>query len=182
MKRNPHERPLLRGERVDLRPIEPDDLATLHAWQSDPQMFGPFQVPRPSSLPALQRRYLESPTLSAERGALLAVRKDGVAVGLLSYHKVSFGPASPAMSVGIEIAPEQRGQGFGAEAQRLLADYLLATFPIGRVGAGTDIENLAEQRALERAGFQREGVARSAAWRSGRWHDMVVFSRVHGDR
>jgi len=59
---------------------------------------------------------------------------------------------------------------------------LLATFPVGRVEASTDRENIPEQRALERAGFAREGVARSAAWRSGRWHDMVVYSRVHGDR
>jgi RimJ/RimL family protein N-acetyltransferase len=165
---------------VTLRPVELEDLPLVHRWEHDPATAGAFQVPRPRSLREMERRHAESPA-SEESGRLLAVRSDGVPVGLVSYHRVFYGPWSPAMNIGIEIAPDQRGQGYGAEAQRLLADYLLAAMPIGRVEASTDVENVAEQRALERAGFLREGTLRRAAWRAGAWHDMVVFSRVHGD-
>lgn len=83
----------------------------------------------------------------------------------------------------MQLDPERtyRNKGYGSEAQRLLAEYLLQTFPIARVEAETDITNLAEQRALEKAGFVREGVLRKAQWRAGDWHDMVVYSRVRGD-
>ncbi|MFF4102605.1 GNAT family N-acetyltransferase [Streptomyces sp. NPDC001903] len=47
--------------------------------------------------------------------------------------------------------------------------------------AWTDVRNLAEQRALEKAGFTREGVLRGAQWRGGRWHDQVLFSILRGD-
>jgi RimJ/RimL family protein N-acetyltransferase len=44
------------------------------------------------------------------------------------------------------------------------------------------VDNLAEQRALERAGFAREGVLRSAQFRDGRFHDLVLYSRLRSDR
>ena len=44
----------------------------------------------------------------------------------------------------------------------------------------TDIENEAEQRSLEKAGFAREGVLRGSQYRAGGWHDLVVFARIRG--
>ena len=68
-----------------------------------------------------------------------------------------------------------------ARAQRLLAEHLLATTPSHRVEASTDVENVAEQRALERAGFVREGILRGAQFRDGTWHDLVLFSLLRSD-
>jgi len=47
-----------------------------------------------------------------------------------------------------------------------------------RVQASTDFDNLAERRALTKAGFQEEGTVRRAQWRAGAWHDMVLYSRL----
>jgi RimJ/RimL family protein N-acetyltransferase len=83
--------------------------------------------------------------------------------------------------MGISLVPEARGHGHGSEAQRQLADYLFATTDANRVEASTDVENLAEQRSLEKAGFQREGVQRGAQFRAGEYHDLVVYSRLRDD-
>jgi RimJ/RimL family protein N-acetyltransferase len=53
---------------------------------------------------------------------------------------------------------------------------------VNRLEAGTDLENIAEQRALQKAGFEREGVARQSQYRDGRYHDMVIFSRIRGGK
>jgi RimJ/RimL family protein N-acetyltransferase len=104
-------------------------------------------------------------------------------VGDIDYHMVHYGPIemSGAYSFGIVLVPEQRGKGYGVEAQQLLTEYLFAVYPIMRVEASTDITNRAEQRALEKAGFTREGVLRKAQWRNGDWHDMVVYSKLRGE-
>jgi RimJ/RimL family protein N-acetyltransferase len=39
-----------------------------------------------------------------------------------------------------------------------------------------DATNVAEQRALEKAGFTREGILRGTTFRQGRWHDQVMYS------
>jgi len=65
--------------------------------------------------------------------------------------------------------------------QEALAHYLFQTTLVERLEAGTDVDNLAEQRALEKAAFQREGVLRHAQYRRGQWHDLVLYGRLRDD-
>jgi RimJ/RimL family protein N-acetyltransferase len=74
------------------------------------------------------------------------------------------------------MAAQFRGRGYGTAAQRLLVRYLFAHTQVNRVEATTEITNLAEQRALEKAGFTREGVMRGTTFRQGRWHDQIIYS------
>jgi RimJ/RimL family protein N-acetyltransferase len=50
-----------------------------------------------------------------------------------------------------------------------------------RIQATTEISNLAEQRALEKAGFSREGVLRGCGFRDGRWRDGVLYSILRAE-
>ena len=50
-----------------------------------------------------------------------------------------------------------------------------------RIWAATEVENVAEQRALEKAGFTREGTLRGAGWRDGAWRDGVSYSLLRTD-
>jgi aminoglycoside 6'-N-acetyltransferase len=43
------------------------------------------------------------------------------------------------------------------------------------------VENLPQQRALEKAGFAREGIQRRAQFRAGTRHDLLTFSRLRSD-
>lgn len=104
---------------------------------------------------------------------------DGTIIGTMSWHAVGYGPTigSRAWSMGIALAPAWRGQGWGAIAQRLLAEHLLEG--AHRVEASTDVDNVAEQRSLEKAGFAREGILRGAQLRAdGIHHDLVMYARV----
>jgi len=85
-----------------------------------------------------------------------------------------------AWNIGINLVPAGRGRGYGAEAQRLLAEHLLTTTSANRVEATTDVENTAEQRSLERAGFQRGGCseARSSGRASGTTWRRATAGRI----
>ena len=122
--------------------------------------------------------------VSPERGQLLIERRsDGVVIGDVAWHPVSYGPneESRALNIGASLIPEARGKGHGAEAQRLLAELLYRLFEIERVEASTDVDNIAEQRSLEKAGFMREGILRRAQWRAGSHHDLVSYSILRED-
>lgn len=60
-------------------------------------------------------------------------------------------------------------------------EYLFAHTTAHRIQAETDVDNLAEQRALEKAGFTREGVMRGYSFLGGRYHDEVLYSVLRGD-
>ncbi len=100
-------------------------------------------------------------------------------VGDLSAHAVWYGPTpgSRALNIGISIVNEYRGKGIGAIAQHLLAEELHEQ-GIVRVEAQTDVENIAEQKALTRAGFTYEGTLRKAQGRADGLHDIQVWSHV----
>lgn len=116
-------------------------------------------------------------------GLFVVEREDATRAGSVSWIQVPYGPnaKSLAWSIGVTIHPDHRGRHVAAAAQRRLAQRLLATSAANRVQADTDPRNVAEQRALLRAGFSREGTARGAQWRAGAWHDRVVFAVVRSD-
>ncbi len=165
---------------VILRPARLDDLALLDRGAvpaDDPFNFFGYRGGN-----RLQQRFADTGLLTDESGTLM-VEVDGTAIGDVSWFQLAYGPpgAGHAFNMGISLVPGQRGRGYGTLAQRQLAAYLFATTRVHRIEASTDVENIAEQRALTKAGFQRDGVIRGAQWRMGAWHDMVVFSRLRTD-
>jgi len=165
---------------VSLRAVRADDLTALKgtfAQQGDAFEF--FGFPAANEL---ERWFAECGCVS-EDSAMLAVEVDGVVVGRVSWHAVEYGPGTGnrVLRVGAALLRDARGHGYGSEAQRLLAGYLFATTSVHRLEAGTDAENVAEQRALEKAGFVRDGVMRQAQFRDGRWNDMAFYSRLRSD-
>jgi aminoglycoside 6'-N-acetyltransferase len=171
---------MIQGEKVNLRPLTKHDLALFEAWANDADFHSEFNSFGLRSPNYIEKGFAEDGLISPKRGSLLIVNKNGEVLGDISYHQVSYGPneGSRGYNIGLSLIPAQRGKGYGVEAQRLLAAYLFATYNISRVEATTDITNLPEQRALEKAGFSREGVLRQAQWRNGAWHDMVQYSKL----
>lgn len=174
---------MIRGEKVYLRPVKQTDLALLEAWNSDPDHDGEFNNFGFRATGSLEKRFAEDGLIGPRIGELLVVNYDNEIVGSVSYHQERYGPneGSTVYNIGISLAPEHRGKGYGGEAQKLLAAYLFSTYLIMRVEASTDIENIPEQRALEKAGFRRDGVMRKAQWRTGDWHDIAVYSKLRGE-
>ena len=165
--------------RVRLRQATPADAELLETWQQ-PEFVGEFNR---FGLPArpLRAAIRQTGLVGDDRGTLIVEVVEGrKPIGSVSWHPAVYGPnvESRAWNIGINLIPEARGHGYGGEAQRLLADHLLATTDANRIEAMTDVENQAEQRALEKAGFRREGVLYGAQFRGGGWHDLVVFSFV----
>ncbi len=155
---------------VTIRPVTEDDEPLLEAWGADPGPYADWGDRTGGRRVEVLGRML--------------VLEDGTPVGNLSWHAEAYGPnaGSVALNIGIELAADARGRGIGTRAQRLLADHLFATTEVHRVEASTDVTNLAEQRALEKAGFTREGLLRGAQHRADDLHhDLVSYSILRTD-
>ncbi|GCE30641.1 alanine acetyltransferase [Dictyobacter alpinus] len=174
---------MIRGEKVCLRPVRRSDLDILHDHANDVNFESEYNYFGLKRDQHLQSAFDSDGLLSTDFGTLIVTTLHDQFVGSVSYHPVRYGPGVSSLhyNIGISLAPEQRGKGYGVEAQQLLADYLFRTYPIGRVEASTDITNIPEQRALEKAGFTREGVLRRAQWRNGEFHDLVLYSKIRGE-
>lgn len=174
---------MLQGEAISLRTVRQDDLPLLATRAAHPQQQSGFNFFGLEWSERQEQHWQEDGLIGPHQGTLLVITAEGEIAGNVSYHEERYGPnsGSTAYNIGIELIPEQRGKGYGSEAQRLLAAYLFSVYPIMRIDALTDITNLAEQGALEKAGFTREGMLRKAQWRAGGWHDLIMYSKLRGE-
>ena len=160
---------------VVLRPVIEDDLLWLERMRNDPAATGPHEWHGWRDPGAQRRQWAESGLLTDSGGTLMVICGTEQ-IGAVSWRKAPTGQVSYCWAIGIVLAPEFRGRGYGSAAQRLLVQYLFAHTQVNRVEAITEITNAGEQRALEKAGFTREGILRGATYRAGRWHDQVIYS------
>jgi RimJ/RimL family protein N-acetyltransferase len=166
---------------IALRPVEEDDLAILgDLIAGDPVKAGEFSWYGWNDRGRWHRRWAENGLLSDDGGTLMVVRGQE-RLGLMNWRRKSHTPTAYCWEIGIALLPEARGRGYGTEAHRLLVRYLFAHTPVHRIEAATEAGNVAEQRALEKAGFTREGLLRGVGWRAGAWRDGVWFSVLRTD-
>ncbi len=167
-------------ERVTLRPVREDDLPLLRTLTQDPQVTGEFEdygwyAPR-----LFQRSWEEDGLIGTDGGTLIAACGENV-LGAVSWRRHQTAPVAHCWALGIGLLPEARGHGYGTQAHRLLVRYLFAHTTVNRIEASTETGNIAEQKALEKAGFRPEGVMRGIRWRGGTWRDEVLYSILRTD-
>ena len=172
-------------DNLTLRAFREEDLGFLDRLDTDPAALGAFEWFGFRDARTWRRRWEQDGFVAPDSTALAVVAGDGTLIGTGSFKAVSRGGSPGACyEIGLALLPEYRGHGLGTAAQRLLVDYLFRFTTAHRLEAGTDAENIAEQKALERIGFTREGVLREVAFRDGAWRDSVIYAllRDHWQR
>jgi RimJ/RimL family protein N-acetyltransferase len=163
-----------------LRPVAEEDLPFLERLTQDPAAAGEYAWAGYRNLLQFRQGWAED-RLVGDDGGVLLIARGSERVGFVSWFQVDF-PPSYYWSMGIALLPEARGKGYGTQAHLLLARYLFAHTTVHRIEAPTEAENLAEQRALEKAGFTREGVLRGMFWRDGAYRDCALYSMLRTDQ
>jgi RimJ/RimL family protein N-acetyltransferase len=159
---------------VSLRPITEDDLPFLQDLIDDRMDPSPFMRPGFVDPRQWRRRWVAGELVGDNGGIVLIVSGDERA-GFIDWAAAQwFG--RKCWSIGIQLAASTRGRGIGTTAHKLLVEYLFHRDPINRIEAYTDLDNNADRRALEKAGFTLEGTLRGACFRDGKWRDGVLYS------
>jgi RimJ/RimL family protein N-acetyltransferase len=125
-----------------------------------------------------ERRWRDDGLIGGDSSFLAVGLEGGTCAGWVTWRPLG---SSDNFEIGIALFAEHRGHGIGTEAQRQLVRYLFSTTTANRLQAGTEVDNPAEQHALERAGFRREGVQRGLYFRAGVWRDSVMYGLLRDD-
>jgi RimJ/RimL family protein N-acetyltransferase len=168
------------ADEVEFRSVTEPDLKVIERFLREPEVAGPFEWHGWKDPFRFRRRWAENGLLGDDGGMLMVVR-GADALGFVAWRKIVTSMSSHCWNMGIALLPEFQGRGYGTEAQRMLVRYLFAHTQAHRIEAATDVDNLAEQRSLEKVGFQREGVMRGHAFRAGAWHDTLLYSVLRGE-
>ena len=165
---------------LELLPVRDSDIGILEALTQDPNTTGEFQWFGWNDLRRWRHGWAENGLIGPDDGTLMVVQDDE-SLGLVNWRRRPITPAASCWEIGVIMLPHARGRGYGTQAHKLLAQYLFAHTTAHRIEADTEADNVAEQRALEKAGFTREGVMRETGWRNGAWRDGVLYSLLRTD-
>ncbi len=146
---------------LELLPVLDSDMGTLEALTQDPETTGEFQWFGWHDLRRWRRGWTENGLIGPDGGTLMVVRDDQ-RLGLVNWRRRQITPAASCWEIGVIMRPGARGRGDGTQAHRLHARYLFAHTTAHRIEAGTEVGNIAEQRALEKASPARVSCGRPA--------------------
>ncbi len=73
------------------------------------------------------------------------------------------------------------GKGYGSDVMRIRTKFAFETLNLHRLQSEARIDNIASQRALEKAGYRREGTARKKLFYGGRWYDTILYAILDED-
>jgi RimJ/RimL family protein N-acetyltransferase len=168
---------VLVGQRVRLRGLREDDLQTLARWEMDPGRMTTLSswVAPPSEAAAKERIAKWCANDKDDLGFAIETLDDPpVLVG--NIHLFGVRPKDRCATIGIALAREHIGRGYGTDAMRVIVDYGFRELGLHRIQLGVAPFNPAGIRAYEKAGFVEEGRHRESIWHDGRWYDEVMMS------
>ncbi|MFQ6102172.1 MAG: GNAT family N-acetyltransferase [Anaerolineae bacterium] len=170
------------GEKVQLRPIERDDLPRYVEWFADPEVRRHLAVYMPFSL-TQEERWYEGLQERLERGndVLLAIETtEGVHIGNVGLHSINWKDRSTEL--GIVIGEKGYwNQGYGSDAIRTLLGLAFREMNLHRVFLRVNTDNARGIRCYEKAGFRREGTLREAVFKEGVYCDQYMMSILQSE-
>lgn len=170
---------VVEGKRIHLREIRLSDANKDYCrWMNDPEVNRFIESRLERWTNKKLRRYISKIKRNPDYLFFVIVLKSNgrhignIKIGPINrFHK--FG------DIGIIIGEKSYwGQGFAAEAIRLLSDFALRKLGLHKLTAGAYADNIGSIKAFRKAGFFLEGTRRSQYLSGGRYVDAVVVGKV----
>lgn len=164
---------------IELRRAQPSDAAAFAQMMQSPEIY-PMLLQLPYASEEIWRQRLTEQTLPGKSDLHLVALRNGELLGSAGLHPV--GQAlrrRHAMSLGISVRPEFRGQGVGQALLGALLDYADNWAQVLRVELEVYCDNETAVRLYQRNGFEIEGRMKAHALRAGRYVDSYVMGRLH---
>jgi RimJ/RimL family protein N-acetyltransferase/catechol 2,3-dioxygenase-like lactoylglutathione lyase family enzyme len=168
--------PVLKTERLVLRPIRMSDAHALFPLFSDPDTMQHWSHAPLTRIEEMQTRVAHNLPPQSKSGFSFAITKDGErALGWINFYNENHGIAG----LGYILAPNERGQGLVSEAVEAMLAHGFKTLKLHRVYLDIDPQNTRSIAVAERAGFRREGTFRQAFFRDGEYLDSIFYAMLY---
>lgn len=176
----PTEIPTLQYGRLTLRRAIQDDVQAIFEACQDPLIPRFTTVPSDYTILHAQNfvdRTQESLELERELPFVITfdVAEGEKFAGVISLHTIN--THNHCAEIGYWMHPDMRGQGIATTAAKLITNLGITSIGFRRIEGVVDVENIASQKLLLKAGYEREGVLKKKVTREdGSQLDMAMLA------
>lgn len=168
----------LKGERIYLRALEPEDLELIYAIENDESVWEVSQTQTPYSR-FLIKQYLENchkDIYEVKQLRLVIVTNDNEAVGFVDLF--DFDPKNDKVGLGVLVLNEARGKKYGREALELLIDYVFKNLYVHQIYANVLEDNVISIKLFESLGFLKSGVKKDWILEGNQYKSEYLFQLI----
>lgn len=166
---------------IKLRPLEPEDINLLYAWENEMEIWEVSNTLVPFSRYILEQYIMNSQQdiYESKQLRLIIEANGGKAVGAVDLF--DFDPFHQRAGVGILIhAINERQKGLASDALTLLCQYANEVLGLHQIYANISDNNLASIRLFEKCGFELSGRKKEWVKVGKTWKDELLFQKIFG--
>lgn len=170
----------LKGNKVYLRALEPEDLDFVHRIENTEEFWEVSATQTPYSRYMI-KQYLENAhrdIYDVKQLRLVICDLQKKEVGLIDIF--DFEPKDRRAAIGILIADAaDREKGYGAEALGLICSYCFKHLALHQVYANITQGNETSIKLFEKQGFQKVGVKKDWTYSQGQFKDEILYQLIN---
>ena len=177
MKKTDNNVVFLAGKRVNLRPIEKEDIPNLERWINDEEVRRNLTAFLPMNR-ADEEEWIDSISKRKGMDITLIITVKDKPIGTIGFHKISLTDRNASLGIGIG-EKSYWGKGYGTEAITLILRYAFNTLNLRKICLSVFAFNERAIACYEKCGFKEEGRLKEQRFRDGKYHDevrMAVFA------
>ncbi|MCD8182446.1 MAG: GNAT family N-acetyltransferase [Bacteroides sp.] len=164
------------NERIRLRAIEPEDLEVIYTMENDSQTWDVTNFTVPYSKFVL-KQYIENSQCDvfADRQLRMMIvrREDDAVIGTVDI--TDYATMHQRGEVGIVVRREYQGNGYAADALKLLCEYVFGFLFMKQLIVHVAADNEASLRLFASCGFVQCGVLKEWWFVGGHYKDVVLM-------
>lgn len=169
----------LRGDRVDLRPIESADLEFVRDGVNHPSVWKSVGGQATPTNLEIERGFFEDANHDDDVVQLL-ITVDGERAGVIELSPIDWVGGVAAVSYWVH--PDRQGEGIATDALATVVDYAFDQLRLRKVTAEVFAPNEASRRTVEAVGFAREGTLVEEDFVDGEPVDVIRYGVLPADR
>jgi ribosomal-protein-alanine N-acetyltransferase len=174
--------PILRTERLVLRPLQPADAGPMWPFASDPE-FPVMMIWEAHKDRAETDAFIAGTArdLAAGTSITWAMVEDGefrgsMCLGGITHRRLAW--RMDVAELGYWLGTPWHGRGLTTEAARAVLHFGFADLGLHKITVGCITENVASRRVIEKLGFRFIGERRDHMFRSGRWWSHLDYEML----
>jgi ribosomal-protein-alanine N-acetyltransferase len=170
--------PVLKGEKVTLRPGRDEDAEHFVRWFADMEVTR--FLARRTAIALYQEQEFLKKIGESKDDVWWVIEAEGKPIGATGIHAINWLDANG--TTGIVIGEKDCwGKGYATDAMKLRTRYAFRELNLHKLMTEVDTENDASRKALERNGYRTVGVRRHQSFREGKWKDRWLAEVLRED-
>lgn len=170
--------PVLKGEKVTLRPGRESDAELFVRWFADTEVTR--HLNRRTAVALYQEQEFLKKIGESKDDVWWMIEAEAKPIGATGIHAINWLDANG--TTGTMIGEKDCwGKGYATEAMRLRTRYAFRELNLHKLMTEVDVDNVASRKALERNGYRTVGTRREQTFRAGKWHDRWLGEVLRAD-